>query len=177
MALLQTIPGVNWIAAATIIAEIGVDMCCFPSAAHLVSWAGSAQTPGQQPGNNQRGANRRSGPTTDGNRWLPGLQGEVVWGAIRKKGVSFGARYRRLARRHNKQKAVVASMHHLVVVTSHVLRNGVPYRELAPTTPKRLIRRAPHAAMSSDSSSSATRSPSLHRVEPNARCGKRCASQ
>lgn len=38
--LLMTIPGVRETAAAALIAEIGVDMSRFPSAAHLVSWAG-----------------------------------------------------------------------------------------------------------------------------------------
>jgi transposase len=140
MALLRTIPGVSWLAAATIIAEIGVDMSCFPSAAHLASWAGVC------PGNNQSGGTRRRGPTTEGNRWLRALLGEVAWAAIRKKGTSFGARYRRLARRHNKQKAVVAIMHHLLVVIYHVLREGVEYRELGPDyyhplDPERLARR------------------------------------
>jgi transposase len=139
MALLQTIPGVNWIAAATILAQIGVDMSCFPSAAHLASWAGVC------PGNTQSGGKRRSGPTTDGTRWLRGLLGEVAWGANRKQGTSFGARYRRLARRHNKQKAVVAIRHHLVVVIYHVLRDGVAYRELGsdyyrPLDPARIAR-------------------------------------
>jgi len=126
MALLQTIPGIERIAAATIIAEIGVEMSSFPTAGHLASWAGVC------PGNNQSGGIQRSGRTTDGNRWLRGLLGEVAWGAIRKKGTSFGARFRRLARRHNKQKAVVAIMHNLVVVIYHVLRDGKPYRELGP---------------------------------------------
>jgi len=37
---LITIPGVSTTAAHVIIAEIGIDMSAFPSAAHLRSWAG-----------------------------------------------------------------------------------------------------------------------------------------
>ena len=37
---LTTIPGVSSLSAAVIVAEIGVDMTRFPTAAHLVSWAG-----------------------------------------------------------------------------------------------------------------------------------------
>jgi len=124
--LLQTIPGVNRTAAATIIAEIGVAMTRFASAAHLASWAGVC------PGNNQSGATRRSGRTTDGDPWLRGLLGEVAWAAVHQKGTSFGTRFRRLARRHNKQKALVAVMHNLVIVIYHVLRDQTPYRELGP---------------------------------------------
>jgi transposase len=124
--LLQTIPGVNRTAAATIIAEIGVDMGRFPSAAHLASWAGVC------PGNKQSGGVRLSGRTTNGNRWLRALLGEVAWAAVRQKNTSFGARFRRLARRHNKQEALVAVMHNLVVVIYHVLRDGTTYCELGP---------------------------------------------
>ncbi len=45
--LIQTIPGVSEVTAAVIIAEIGVDMEQFPTAAHLASWAGVA------PGNHE----------------------------------------------------------------------------------------------------------------------------
>jgi transposase len=40
LAWLMQIPGVEWITAATIIAEIGVDMSAFISGEHLASWAG-----------------------------------------------------------------------------------------------------------------------------------------
>jgi transposase len=61
---LDTITGVGKRAAECIIAEIGVDLSVFPSAAHLASWAGRC------PGNNVTGGKRRSGRTTKGNRWL-----------------------------------------------------------------------------------------------------------
>lgn len=137
--LLQTIPGINRTAAATIVAEIGVDMTRFPSAAHLASWAGVC------PGNKQSGGRRLSERTTNGNRWLRALLGEVAWAAVHQKQTSFGARFRRLARRHNKQEALVAVMHNLLVVVYHVLRDDTPYQELGPdyfqpTDPQRQTR-------------------------------------
>ena len=39
-ALLMQIPGVDWVVAAVLIAEIGVDMSVFVSVYHLAAWAG-----------------------------------------------------------------------------------------------------------------------------------------
>src|SRR6266571_3951354 len=70
---LMQIPGVGRIAAATIVAEIGVDMTRFPSAKHLASWAGLA------PGNKQSGGKRQRASTTKGNRHLRAVLSEVAW--------------------------------------------------------------------------------------------------
>ena len=126
LALLETIPGVGRTAAATLLAELGADMGQFASAKHLASWAGVC------PGNRQSGGRRRSGKTTHGNVWLRGLLGEVAWAASRTRGTSFGARFRRLARRQGKPKALVAVMHNVLTVVYHVLRDRAPYAELGP---------------------------------------------
>jgi len=47
---LTTMPGVSDTAARVLIAEIGVDMTRFPSAGHLVSWAGSVHASMKAPG-------------------------------------------------------------------------------------------------------------------------------
>lgn len=52
--LLQTIPGVSEATAATLIAEIGVNMDQFPTADHLASWAGMA------PGNNESAGKKKA---------------------------------------------------------------------------------------------------------------------
>jgi Transposase IS116/IS110/IS902 family len=41
MAQLMTIPGIDWVVAGTIIAEIGLGMSVFPSAGHLAAWTGA----------------------------------------------------------------------------------------------------------------------------------------
>ncbi|MFO0592454.1 MAG: transposase [Polyangiaceae bacterium] len=61
MVLLQTIPGIAQVIAATIVAETGADMSVFPSAAHLASWAGLA------PGNHQSAGKSRKAPVRPGN--------------------------------------------------------------------------------------------------------------
>ena len=126
LARLETIPGVGPTTAAALLAELGADMGVFASAKHLASWAGVC------PGNRQSGGRRLSGKTTHGNVWLRGVLGEVAWAAIRTRGTSFGARFRRLARRRGKQKALVAVMHDVLTGVDHVLRDRVPYAELGP---------------------------------------------
>jgi transposase len=77
VALLQPIPGVGATAAATIMAEIGVDMTAFARATHLAAWAGGC------PGTNERGGVTRTGTITPGNRWLTAVLGEAAWVLVR----------------------------------------------------------------------------------------------
>ena len=61
MRLLRQIPGVDWVIAATIIAEIGVDMSAFLNAEHLASWATMC------PGNHESAGKQHGGKTRKGN--------------------------------------------------------------------------------------------------------------
>ena len=123
--LLQTIPGVGELAAATIVAEIGTDMSRFPSAAHLASWAGLC------PGNHESAGKRSSGKPTGGNPWLKGVLTEVAWSISRLRQQTYlGAQYHRLARRRGKRRAVVAVAHSVVVIVYHLLATKQPYQDL-----------------------------------------------
>src|ERR687885_2548734 len=124
LVLLQTIPGIRAVAAAAILAEIGPDMGRWPTAGHLVSWAGLC------PSNKQRAGKRLTGPVNRGNVWLRGIMGEVAWAAVKKKETYFAAQFHRVARRRGRNKAVIAVAHSLLVVIYHVLRTGQPYAEL-----------------------------------------------
>src|SRR5664279_4991553 len=62
---LQQIPGVGPVAAAVIVAEIGVDMSRFPTAGHLASWTRFA--PGVK---ESAGRNKGNGSTGHGNPYL-----------------------------------------------------------------------------------------------------------
>jgi transposase len=122
--LLQTIPGIQETAAATIIAEIGVDMSRFPSAKHLASWAGLC------PGNKQSGGKRMSEAITKGSPWLRAVLGEVVWTIAHTRDNYLAAQYHRLSKRRGVHKAVVAVAHSVLVVIYHMLRDQQPYTDL-----------------------------------------------
>jgi transposase len=121
---LDTITGVGKRAAETIIAEIGVDMSVFPTAAHLASWAGRC------PGNNLTGGKRRSGKPTRGNRWLGEVLIECAWAAARSRDTYLSAQYWRLARRIGKKKAAVAVGHSILVIAWHLLADDCDYQDL-----------------------------------------------
>jgi transposase len=121
---LDTITGVGKRAAETIIAEIGVDMSVFPTAAHLASWAGRC------PGNNRTGGKRRSGKPTRGNRWLGEVLIECAWAAARSRDSYLSAQYWRLARRIGKKKAAVAVGHSILVIAWHLLTDDCDYQDL-----------------------------------------------
>ena len=124
---LDTIPGVNQRTAQTIIAEIGVDMTRFPTAAHLASWAGMC------PGNNESAGTHHSGRTRKGNSWLRAALGEAAAAGVGTKNTYLQAQYRRLAGRRGKKRALVAVGHTILVATWHMITNEVDYQDLGPT--------------------------------------------
>ncbi|MFF5208472.1 IS110 family transposase [Streptosporangium sp. NPDC000396] len=112
---LDEIPGVGLIAAHTIIAEIGLDMSRFPTAGHLNSWAKFTpiikESAGKKKGKNSTG---------HGNRYLARVLGEAAVAAS-KTPTFLGERYRRIARRRGKKKAVVAIGRSILTIVWHLL--------------------------------------------------------
>jgi transposase len=115
VARLDEIPGIGPTAAAIIIAEIGLDMTRFPTSGHLASWAKFAPRI-----NASAGKNKGNGSTGHGNRYLARVLGEVAVTAARTD-TFLGARYRRIARRRGKKKAIVAIGRSTLIVIWHLL--------------------------------------------------------
>jgi transposase len=99
--LLTTMPGVSETAAAVIVAEIGDDMSVFPSAGHLLSWAGVC------PRLDESAGKRRSTRTRAGAPWLKTTLVQIAWPACRKKHSYFQAQFLRLKSRRGPKKAIV----------------------------------------------------------------------
>jgi transposase len=124
---LDEIPGVGPAAAHTIIAEIGLDMTRFPTAGHLCSWARFAPTIKESAGK-KKGKNA----TGHGNRYLARVLGEAAVSAG-KTGTFLGERYRRIARRRGKKKAIVAIGRSILVIVWHLLSDpATRFADLGP---------------------------------------------
>jgi transposase len=131
---LDTIPGVARRSAEQLLAELGDDMGRFPTAAQAASWTGIC------PGNHESAGKRKSGKSRKGNRWLRATLIECARGAVRARHRYLAAQYHRVARRRGDKKAIVAVAHSILVAAWHILRDGVPYRELGPDHFDRLDR-------------------------------------
>ncbi len=112
---LDQIPGVGTTAAHVILAEIGTDMTRFATAAHLCSWARFA--PGVK---ESAGKKKGRGSTGHGNPYLARVLGEAAVTAG-KTDTFLGERYRRIARRRGKKKAIVAVGRSILVIVWHLL--------------------------------------------------------
>ncbi len=126
-ARLDEIPGIGPAAAAIIIAEVGVDMSRFPTAGHLCSWAkfspGISSSAGKIKGN---------GCTGHDNRYLARILGEAAVAAGRTD-TFLGERYRRIARRRGKKRAIVAVGRSILVIIWHLLaQRDTKYADLGP---------------------------------------------
>ena len=141
---LQTIPGISTRVAEIVVAEIGVNMSIFPTAGHLVSWAGFC------PQMNESAGKRRSTRVRKGAPWLKPILVQAAWAAVRKRDTYLQARFLRLKARRGPMKAIVATAAKILIAIYAVLRDGVEYRDLGAThldqvdrarTSRRLVRR------------------------------------
>jgi transposase len=114
VARLAAIPGISEDMARSIIAETGLDMSRFPTAGHLVSWAGLC------PSARQSGPRTRAGKKGHGDTWLRGALGQAATNAAGTT-TFLGERYRRIARRRGKAKAQVAVARSILVIIWHLL--------------------------------------------------------
>lgn len=122
--LLMQIPGVDRIIAASLIAELGVDMSVFEDAAHLCSWAGIC------PGNNQSADKHFSTHIGHGNPFLKTVLVQAAVCASRKRGSYLKDKFFRLKARRGFRRAAVAIAHKILVIVYHMLKSGRPYQDL-----------------------------------------------
>ena len=125
---LMTIPGIKERAATSLIAEIGVDMTKFQTAAHLASWSGL------KPRNDVSNGKYKSRRITHGNVFLRKTIIECAWAASRTKDCFFSRFSYRLTQvcKKNKLKVLVAVARKLLIAVWHVLHDEKDYVDFNP---------------------------------------------
>jgi transposase len=121
---LMTIPAVGRTVARVIVAEIGIDMSRFPTAGHLVSWAGLCPRQAESAGK------RLSTRTRPGNPWLKTTLVQVAWVAARTRNTYLRTQFLRLKSRRGPKKAILAVAASMLTAAYHILNEETTYQEL-----------------------------------------------
>lgn len=125
--LLMTLPGVDFTVAETILGALG-DFSRFATPDKAASYLGLV------PSTRQSGDHCYHGPITkQGARHARWLLVQAAQHAALHPG-PIGAFFRRIAKKKNRNVAVVAVAHKLVVLAWHMLKNNEPYRYAQPKT-------------------------------------------
>ena len=137
--LLQTVPGIGELAAASILAAPGTDMAPFPTAEQMASWAGLC------PSNRESAGIQKGRHTTHENAYLRAALVQCAWCAIRKQGSVFQARFHQLVPRRGEKRAIVAIAHQMLIILHWMMKLCTPFHgaETAPQQ-RRRQRRAHH---------------------------------
>ena len=96
----------------------------FPTAGHLVAWAGLC------PGQNESAGKRKSTRLRRGAPWLKTVLVQCAWAAKRAKDSYYRAQFHRLRSRRGPQKAICAVAASLLTAIYHMLKSGLPHRDL-----------------------------------------------
>lgn len=123
---LTSIPGISDIAAKVILAEVGLDTNVFPTADHLISWAGLC------PRMDESAGKRRDTRIRDGAPWLKPVLVQCAWAAARVKDSYLASFFHRIRARRGEKKAVVATAAKLLRIVYALLESGDEYRDLGP---------------------------------------------
>ena len=128
--LLCSVPGIQKLSAMTIIAELGVDLRTFLTAASLVGWVGL------RPRNDESAKKIKSRKITNGNKYLRRILVQCAWAITRSKGCWLSGKFNELAKRRSQKKALIAIARKLLVIIWHVLSKHEEYKEFKPKLSK-----------------------------------------
>jgi transposase len=106
------------------VAKIGIDMSRFPTAGHLVSWAGLCPRQAESAGK------RLSTRTRPGNPWLKTTLVQVAWVAARTRNTYLRTQFLRLKSRRGPKKAILAVAASMLTTAYHILNDETTYQEL-----------------------------------------------
>ena len=123
---LDELTGIGTGAAQVIVAELGTGKTTFPTPGHAAAWAKLTSR------TIQSGSTSKDGRTGKGNPYLRAALGRAAMTAA-KTDTYLGERYRRIARRRGKQKAIVAVSRTICEIAWMIITDpSVRFSELGP---------------------------------------------
>src|SRR6516162_2930398 len=130
--LLTTIPGINELSACVILAEIGCDMGRFPTAGHLISWAGLCPKNDGSAGKWRSTRMRKSLPSRrrGERRGSRPPSSKCAWAAACKKASYLQAQFHRLRARRGAKKGIGAVAASILTAVYEMLKTGALYEDL-----------------------------------------------
>lgn len=124
--LLCSVPGIQKLSAMTMVAELGVNLKTFATAASLVGWAGL------RPRNDESAKKIKSRKITNGNKYLRRILVQCAWAITRTKKCWLSGKYAELAKRRSQKKALIAISRKLLVIIWNMLTKNEMYKEYTP---------------------------------------------
>ena len=124
LTLIRTVPGFNKnpMTAIQVLSEIGGDMSVFPTAKHLVSWAGCC------PRNDKSNRKIKSTRISCAGSYFKPVLVQVANALIKsKKYPEFTTRYKRIKARRGHKKAIIAICRMILTAIWHILSDLKPY--------------------------------------------------
>jgi transposase len=118
------IPGISYISAWAIVAEVSPNLEAFHTVEAFSSWCGVA------PGNNESAGKRKSGRSPVKGKMIKTVLVEVAWAAIKNKQSYYRDKYFRLkARLGSSKKAIVAVAHRIAKALFHIMKHGAEFKD------------------------------------------------
>ncbi len=121
--LLMTIPGVDFVVASVIIAELGTDLSHFSDAGALCNWVGLC------PGLNTSAGRSKGSRILPGNRYLKPMLVEAAQSVASARVGYLRERFWKAARNGRCFAAVVVA-HKILIAVYHILTRNEPYKDL-----------------------------------------------
>ena len=134
-----TVPGFTGLSASYLIAEVGTDMSVFESDKHFISWCGLC------PDSNRSASKNKSARIGKGGKYLKPLLVQCAYAAIRsKQNPYYGIKYKRIAKRRGKKKAIIAIARMMLTSIYHMLEDGTTwlpcdYEEIVHPKPQKKV--------------------------------------
>jgi len=121
---LKSVAGIDWVIAATIIAEIGTDLSAFPTVQHFAAWIGVC------PGNNESAGKRKPIGARKGNPYLVTALCNAATSAARTRGSFFKSAYHRIKSHRGGGRAALAVAHKIAIAIYFMFTRKTSFRDL-----------------------------------------------